>query len=287
MAAASAGCYGARQYVSPVRSVLSRAEHDEALLYDRSAYQEMRGRGINIRYPHLLTFDLGTTFSTALCAFDNTRGAPPWYPLGRRQDNAFRRLAGICDENAVFATLPTAARHEPAYKPPFSGEALWEIPIDLGVYNELILAQLAETLGPCGGSERLVELGSRYGEIAGLAVGTFRQYLLQLRDRYLSELARRLEDELAVYGAEPEWWAADISLYLEQIEAERSNPSSVVPRELELLTHEGERPQPDGAIPIMQSYYRRYGELLAAWPRIRQAACELNAAGIDDSVVGK
>jgi len=150
VAAASAGCYGARQYVSPVRSVLSRAEHDEALLYDRSAYQEMRGRGINIRYPHLLTFDLGTTFSTALCAFDNTRGAPPWYPLGRRQDNAFRRLAGICDENAVFTTLPAAARHDPAHKHPFSGEVLWEVPVDLGIYNELILAELAATPAPSG-----------------------------------------------------------------------------------------------------------------------------------------
>jgi len=38
-------------------------------------------------------------------------------------------------------------------------------------------------------------------------------------------------------------------------------------------------------IPIMQEYYRRYGELLAAWPRILQAARELNAeAGVYSGV---
>lgn len=272
--AASAGCYGARQFAIPLRTFLFRTEHSDKTIYDRDSFEGVRLHALGIRQTATLTLDIGDSFSTALCSLDATRVLLPYFMWGRREDTCFRMLQKALYPAGFFGGMPFVAFHDPSPKAPFPKSTIGTHMIDLGTYNQAILKGLSQGLLREPGPRRVQELAGRFRDIGRMSPGPFRDYLRHVQIAQLEMLQRILETELDTYNAEPIWWADELRSYISYMDREIADPDSVVALEL----RSPERSVAE-SLAVHQRFYAQWADLLEAWPVIWETARAINEEG--------
>jgi len=253
--AVSIGCYGARQYLHPFRTFLSRSEHEDDLLYDRSSFEKMRVNPFVARHVGEPTVDTGIAFSTALCAFDVREPRLPFPPIGRRDDDNYRTLYRICFPEQLFANLPVAAFHDPRYKAPFTQQEFESYPTTLDTWNSALTQRFARRLHHSDGAGRLREMALSFEEFSQLTPEQMRRFLAPLHHAHYQAPITHIQGELGLYEGPP-WWRED-----------RLHALAVLQRE-----QTGGLTETDEELAGYAEIYRLWGASLRHWPEIVQIA---------------
>ena len=269
--AAATGCHGARQYAPALRTFINRRDHNDKTILDRVAFNAVRMHGLGAHQAEQLTFDIGDTFSTALCSLDATRELLPFFPWGRREDFCFRILQKLQYPSGLFASLPVTAYHDPLPKTPFLEREIGRYSVEFGTYNQFILSGFSQDLLREPGPRRVRELAGRFRNIGRMNQRSFREYLRHIQVAQLEMFQRMLHTELDLYNAEPVWWADELRSYISYMDREIADPESVVALEL----RSPERSVGD-CLAIHQRFYAQWADLLDAWPIIWKASQTVN-----------
>lgn len=212
---------------------------------------------------------------TLAIGLDGRRALPPFPPLHRNEDGLFGAVLAACDPGALFGHLPWTIAHEPEEARPSDVDAAIDQAATVGA-NDLVA-------GLVGASRADVDVRSpeRAFESLGRALVAWgRVPEDELFERLSWMLARRLAQRLARIDRvlretrrEPLFWARDVERLADTIRERVEEPERAVP--VELVASAGLARARGAAIEIA----REYGELLAAWPALLDAARSLRARG--------
>ncbi|MDA3948986.1 MAG: hypothetical protein PF508_07145, partial [Spirochaeta sp.] len=268
------GVFGSRVLGEPFEVIRRPQEFAWADIDDRSAVGAIQEHGVRARHTTATTFGR-QGFSTACCAFDGSTVLPPFFPWGRGQDDTFSVLAVWTHQNALFADLPVAVFHDPSGKRPFSEMEIGRYSVHSGLYNYLTLRSLCAGIATTDPGQRITALVRRYREIGRIAPGDFRDFLRSIQMAYLQEVREEIESQIATHRAERdrlEPYARELLLrrYQDSVIRELARPDSLVPTELR-----GAPGTIEEKLAFLQERYRLWGELLEAWPAIRNAAAAI------------
>ena len=226
-----------------------------------------------LRRPEFPILCQGVYFMTFCHAVDNTLPLPPYFPVGRGEDQVWQKLLHWSVPDSVVAHLPLAVRHRPAgvrqYAP-----ADYLDPCAVFPGNAFLLGLLGTCPEPrpdpgmqIGPDERLAVLGRHLAAVAGdpakfaaMVHGAWRAYLSHHHSLAAASLASRADY--------PGWWRAALQEILERL-ARRLQHDSDIP--LEYATRVGPE-----AIAMLRPDVVRFARLIEAWPQLRAGAAGLS-----------
>jgi len=269
-----AGVYGARTVAEPYRVIARRLECTAKDLRDDAAVSEIQRYGLRAR--HAVSCTQGRTgFCGSFFVFDGFRKTQPFFPWARQTDDGWPLLETWLHRDVLFGDYPVAVFHDPSDKRPFDDMAIGRYRIGAGMYNVLVLRSLMRDIPGTAPERRLRGLVTRYREMGELRPQEFRAYLRHLQEGHLKELREEIEGQLAMHrrerdALEPIARERLLRRYQDSVIRELTNPDAVVPDELRHVHGTiGEK------LAFLQENYRRWGELLDAWPAIRRAAATI------------
>lgn len=198
----------------------------------------------------------------AIClGLDNTELLPPFPPVGRAEEVGFGAVLTACFPGSYAAHLPWLVRHDPDGPRRFSGADPFSI--GLGSWLPSCLSRFDAGLTPSP-AERLRRLGAFLTDLARLPAAEFDEFVRLGMWDSMSALITGLEERLD--GPVPDYWARDAQRFIAAARKSALAPVGELCSEL-------------GGREALRRLLERYGQLLAWWPAIVQAAGELNAAG--------
>jgi hypothetical protein len=191
--------------------------------------------------------------------------------VGRSQDILFGGTLRVCFPEALIGTPAIAVFHDP----PELREYVDGGPLVPGLQAADLVGLLERDHAfPAWArtpAERLGSLGSALAQLGSLPP---REFLDAAAPLILSARAAQAcagESFLQRYRRTPAYWARRVDRYLEELQR-HVEEAPVIPDDVP-----GRDPQE--RLRAFQTELRLYGALLEAWPRIWEAALELNAAG--------
>ncbi|MFO0761341.1 MAG: hypothetical protein U0359_32990 [Byssovorax sp.] len=207
---------------------------------------------------------------------DNRDLTPPEMPICRNGDGIYGVLIRLCFHDAYIGFLPWVVRHAPptARSSPF--EELWSslrrTPANDMICHLLLGSRLeADKLSP---RENLRTLGAILQRWASQPHADFeeivRMHVLRARAHDLVTL----DEILRRYGRKPDYWARDIDRTAEALRNAITSPALAWPSDL--VEQFGE----ERGRALFQTYVRKLGELLQAWPDLVEAAKRLRQKGV-------
>ncbi len=227
-----------------------------------------------LRRPEFPILCQGVYFITFCHAVDNSLPLPPYFPVGRGEDQVWQKLLHLSLPDTVVAHLPLAVRHQPDGLRQYATDDYLD-PCARFPGNAFLigLLGLAPSPGAAAGPEaRLAALGRHLAHaaleparFAGLVRGAWRAYLEHHRSLVAAAVASRT--------GHPAWWHDSMRTIRERIDGQLARADDVP---LEYATLVGA-----AAISALRLDLQRFARLLEAWPAIRQAA-----AGLDDGTEG-
>jgi len=203
---------------------------------------------------------------------DNRRLLPPFMPVHRGQDDIFCALLKASAEGSCFGFLPWALAHEPTAR---QRPTVPEDAVRLSV--EGIVHMIVRTFAPVeakGPEANLVDLGNMLCDLGQARTDTFEEALRNLAWRNASQQIAWLEQLLRKHRRLPQFWASDADRHAATLQASVAARDYIVPRDIE------EAFGTKAASARVQRLILRLGELLKAWPALRQAAREERASGV-------
>lgn len=271
---ARVGIYGARLLADPFKVIRRPEEFGDANGSDIARVSAIQRFGL--RSSHTTTRTLGRDgFSSAYYAFDGSVEFLPFFPWGRWEDVVFSSLVPWTDSAALFGDVPVAAYHDPTDKKPFSDMEIGRHSVNIGHYNFLTVRLFMRSIVASDRSRRHSALVSRYRELGTLTPSGFREFLRGVQVSYLREVREEIETQIATHrnerdSLEPYARERLLRRYQDSVIRELANPESVVPTELR-----GAAGSVEDKLGFLQENYRRWADLLEAWPTIRHAASEI------------
>ncbi|MBV9773701.1 MAG: hypothetical protein JO040_07105 [Gemmatimonadetes bacterium] len=202
---------------------------------------------------------------------DNRTLLPPFVPVGIAEDALFGGLRSALFPHLVSATVPYAIVHDPLPARPNPDR-----PLPMTLHASAVLGYLAgrfrETWPTQGGAGALRQLGAYFGELGALPEAAFAAYVRQAVIPSVAASVAQVESLLSRPADGPPHWRASLEENLAELSAlvVREDPSS--PSDLP-----GDAPRRRA---LFQLLLRRYGEVLAHWPEMVEAAAGLRRAGI-------
>lgn len=281
--AATVGVWGARQFSNPLRAVLHQAEQPRVRGTKNDALYSVQRFGLSARHRTVGSVTSRVDLSTACWAFNGKAPHPPFFPWGRRQDDAFALLTSRTNPGSLMAELPVAVFHDPSSKPAFSQSEMGKYSVDTGLYNYATLRIFSrQALFASDPRERLVTIGRRYREIARIPCGDFREFLWDIQKNHLRALLKDVERQLDE-SLERESGRGDARLialrnYRDSIEATFHDPDQVVPAEFRGKIADGYFSNADEIIAVIQNLYKLWADLLDAWPTIWEASRNIGSS---------
>jgi hypothetical protein len=213
-------------------------------------------------------------FMVSLClGMDNRRLLPPYFPAGRNEDGLFARTLRACHTDAFLAHLPFGVQHDRTQRWPYGKEDLSGFSLQLNDILGILVERLAADLRSNDPACRTDDLGRRLAAIGRMESTEFREYLALILLSYLEQYVAHLEGLRARHGGRPKEWDDDVAAHIRGVQSYMGSELFGVPEE---LFGPGEIRDAPERFPRM---IRTFGELLCWWPRIREAARELNREG--------
>jgi hypothetical protein len=220
-----------------------------------------------IRAAPCWTLSAGGLLMAPSMGLDNRLCLPPFAPVGRNSEGIFAAVLRHVTPWALIGHLPYVVLHAPGPLPPFDCASLHDLRPRLAELLTLLIDAVPRALAT-ETAARLKSLGAHLVDAASQAPAAFEHYLFELWLKHMSRYAGYLENLLSIYGGEPPEWAADVAAHLEAVAAQAAESAPVSPRDL---------PGDSGAALVTaQRAIRSYGELLIAWPALREAAAALD-----------
>ena len=218
------------------------------------------------------TVSHGGLLMTMNCGFDNRILLPPFFPVMRGSDGLFAQTLRACWPESAIGHLPIACFHdpqEPRFHVPEESRKSSIRMVDLLI---LLVQSFQPGRGCRAGEKRLKALG-RY--LIGLAEMSTSEFIEVLGTLWVAEMSRYieyLEYLLALYDFQPEYWAEDVSAYIESIKR-RIATNRMIPDDLSGHCDEGEVEK------LCQEFVASFGKLLYWWPTIWETATFLKSEG--------
>jgi len=255
--AVSTGFCGARWFTDSFFIDAQRYFSDDEMYLDTSRYSEAVLSGLNIHAPRVPTLREGLNLQGGSLALDGRLALPACFPLDRQEDSSFGMLLLAVNHRVRTLYLPAALYHDPEVdKPDLSGTDRDLLP-GPGRMHHIILGDIVRQFVSESGEGRLQETAQKYIQTSSLGKGSFREYLRVQYTQYSDSRIEFIERLLDIYNAEPGWWAESLTSYRDALTAGLRDPLAGLPEKF-------------------QEWLRLYGELLEAWPLIRERALLLN-----------
>jgi hypothetical protein len=220
-----------------------------------------------LRAAPAVTLSQSPFLMTMHCGLDNRQALPPFLPVLRNADGVFGQLLRAVYPQGAIAHLPAAVLHLPGEPRAFQEQGR-EKP-RLASLLVLLVRSLAPAAFPAEPRQRLHSIGEGLVQAASLPAAGFAALLCGLWAEEMSRHVLALEGLLQEHGGEPGYWAADAKAWLEQVRRQVTAEEPLLPADL---------PAPQAAV-VAQGLVRAYGELLLAWPALREAAAALAREG--------
>lgn len=218
-----------------------------------------------LRRPFFPVLCQGVYLMTYCCALDNTLALPPFYPVGRGEDQVWQKLLHATLPDTVVGHLPLAVLHRPGRQREYS-RADYLDPCATFDGNALLLGLLDACRSPAPGGDadqRLALIGRDLDEMArepsrfaSLVQAAWRAYLTHHRDIVAAALDSRRDDPAA--------WRETMATVAARLDAQLQEPGRVP------LGYAG-RAGAD-ALDALRPDLRKFAALLQAWPAIRAGA---------------
>ncbi|MBL8200623.1 MAG: hypothetical protein JNK40_06595 [Chromatiales bacterium] len=229
-----------------------------------------------LRRPEFPILCQGVYFITFCHAVDNGLPLPPYFPVGRGEDQVWQKLLHLSLPDTVVAHLPLAVRHRPDGDRRYSTDDYLD-PCARFPGNAFLLGLLGLASPPAaeqGADLRLASVGRHLQHAAGeparfaaLVEGAWRAYLTHHRSLVVQAVASRT--------GYPAWWHDSMAVIRERLDGALARTADVP---LEYATRVG-----PPAADALRRDVRRFGRLLEAWPALRGAAATLAARVAGDA----
>ncbi len=273
VAATMAGVCGDSGLGSPWFLLWLTGRSRELALQSEERYQEALGTREILRVAGRPILSSSAFLMSMHVGLDNRLALPPFLPVLRNGDGLFGQLLKSCRPLGLTAFLPLAVAHQPA-EARASGSA---IPVRVRMRGaDLLIALLRYILRAEAGSswEREIRfLGEQLAGVAGLPGPEFQTLSRHAWAESLSSHILSLEQLLELHGGQPDYWAADVEAWIRAAQESARAEGPLAPEDL------AQRGPPGEAAALWQRMVRLFGELLLAWPGLRQAAAELAREG--------
>jgi hypothetical protein len=222
-----------------------------------------------LRRHRFAVLNQGVYFMTYCHAVDNTLPLPPYFPVGRGEDQVWQKLLHACLPQSVVANLPLAASHRPlAARQYRQGDYL--DPCRSFPGNAFMLGVLSTWPGsPQARDEERLGALSRHLAFLAESPQRFAELLRGAWRAYLQHHHVLVSQALAGLTNRPHWWQVNMKRILARLE-EQLREDRAVP--LEYAAHEG-----TVAAQALRRDLALFAALLQAWPPLRRGAAELSA----------
>ena len=212
---------------------------------------------------------------TVTMGVDNRLLLPPFFPVLRGQDFLFGLTIAACYEDGFLGYVPHAVLHQPAEHRSFSRSEIWTSAAHLNLASIVAACLSSARFGVARRSpaERLAVLGAWLIELGSLPIEEFETWLREQIYRTQSAYIEMVEDLRERYVRRPAYWDHDLARQLTTLRAALARADFIVPAD---LVQSGDT---EAARRLTPRLLHRYGELLAGWPGIVEAARALRHQG--------
>ncbi len=207
----------------------------------------------------------GAGLMTFCHATDNSLALPPYFPVGRGEDQVWQKLIHWSDPATLVAHLPLAVLHRPATARRYSEQDFMN-PFAKFPGNAFLLGAIESCAKPYIGfspDQRLDWLGDYFESIAGSS-SDFSALVEQAWRAYLEHHRELVDTALETQKDSPRWWVRHM-IGLGKTLKKQVDVGGPIPLEYASL-------QPAAAVEALRIDVSRFSELLRAWPDIRRAA---------------
>jgi len=206
---------------------------------------------------------------------DNRNLLPPFFPVKRNSDGVFGALLRRCFPQSLTGHVPIAVLHEPPEVRQFPRDQVWRDGALFEVADLLFRIMGDFDFGPVSDPARRLRMLGRYIAEAGSAdLEAFEEFVRFRLWGLARSRTQGILETLKRHEFQPSYWADDCRRHIEAYTNAITQPDYVIPQDL----LDGR--SPEEARRLSQRLVRRFGELLAAWPDIVEAAKSLRARGI-------
>ncbi len=229
-----------------------------------------------MRRPEFPVLCQGIYFITFCHAVDNRLPLPPYFPVGRGEDQAWQKLLHWSMPDTVVAHLPLAVHHRPEPARQYTAADYLD-PCAIFPGNALLLGALGTCPRPDpppGPDGNLAVMGRHLAELAG-DPGTFSALVHAAWRAYLAYHRTLVVASRDSRPAYPQGWQADMAHILETLQRRMARDTDIP---LEYAARIG----PPAVEPLRQDLLR-FARLLEAWPALRRAADVLSARLCEDA----
>lgn len=218
-----------------------------------------------LRRPEFPVLCQGVYFITFCHAVDNRLALPPYFPVGRGEDQVWQKLLHWLAPDTVVGHLPIAVRHKPVGARRYSPDDYLD-PCRVFPGNAFLLGLIGTCPQPdlsAGPDARSGVLGHYLGELAGKP-GDFAAMLRAAWQAYLVHHHTLVLDSIRSRPDYPHWWRHSMRVSLERLASHMASDAEIP---LEYAGRTGMV-----ALDELRQDVLRFGRLLEAWPEIRSAA---------------
>ncbi|MEO8444790.1 MAG: hypothetical protein ABI567_07295 [Gammaproteobacteria bacterium] len=229
-----------------------------------------------LRRPEFPVLCQGVYFITYCHAVDNRLPLPPYFPVGRGEDQTWQKLLHFCLPDTVVGHLPLAVRHRPDGLRQYAADDYLD-PCARFPGNAFLLGVLGIAPEPGPGESAEARLAAMGGHLARTAADPARFLDLVRRAwrAYLAHHQSLVASAVASRPDHPAWWQDAMRSIQSRLAVRLARPDDVP---LEYAAFLG-----SPAIEAMRPDVQRFARLLEAWPSLRSAAGAMTGRMLEDT----
>jgi hypothetical protein len=184
-----------------------------------------------------------------------------------------RSFWGFLLDEIHLGHVPLAIQHEPPVVRSYPNGDRQHYSLRINDILGLLTERIGADVRSFEPAQRMDDLGRRLESLGKRKPQDFRRDVSDVLQSYLEQYAAHMEEILERNARTPRIWVDDVTSHIEAMQTYISSRSFGVPAE---LLGAGGTSEVEG---LFQTLVTRYGSLLRCWPRIREAAMELNLSG--------
>jgi hypothetical protein len=250
-------------------------EVQEQLRVDEPTYRMLApSRQVLRAAPAFVVSDSSFFMSTSF-AVDTRSTTPPFFPTLRGQDLIFGFMCRQTSPAAMFGYLPYAVGHHPIDERAHTPERLWDAESNVSLRSVLLEAlEPTQVEHASPGEARLRVMGRQLEELGALPWNDFEEILTVRIWRTMRQAIAHYESRLR--AARRPWgpWEMELQRYVGTLAPPLARPHAIIPNDIRRAR------SPDDARALLQRMFRRFGQLVAAWPALVRASRQLRDRGI-------